>query len=87
MVKRPKSVSSTLRLLALVLVGLGLLIGLGVFSWFDHRHITTSEGAFMMRTTTLGEPHLGERVGGLILLGFVFKASVLAWSGHVLRQR
>jgi hypothetical protein len=75
--------STVLRITAITVFVLGLVAGTLTYLWFAHRHIGVNDGAMMMRITTLGEPRLGERVGGLIALGSSSIASLLVWSSHV----
>ena len=76
-----------MRVAALAVLVIGLTAGGLVYLWFAHRHVNVSDPDMMMRIVIWGEPHLGERVGGLLALGSVFVASILAWCAHVTSSR
>jgi hypothetical protein len=79
--------NTALRVAALTVLVVGLTAGGVAYLWFAHRHVNVSDPEMMMRIVIWGEPRLGERVGGLIVLGSVFVSSVLAWCAHVMRRR
>jgi hypothetical protein len=79
--------STALRVAALAVLVVGLTAGGLAYLWFAHRHVNVSDPEMMMKIVIWGEPRLGERVGGLIALGSVFVASILAWCAHVMSSR
>ena len=70
-----------LRLVALFVLVLGTAAALSIFLWFDHRQVTVD--SLSTKVTVLGEPRIGERVGGLLFLASVLAASLLFWAGHL----
>jgi len=79
--------STALRVAALAVLMIGLTAGGLAYLWFAHRHVNVPSPHMLEKIVIWGEPRLGERVGGLIALGAVFVASILAWCAHVVSSR
>ena len=73
----------TLWISASAVLVIGLSAGVLAHFWFAHRHVNVPDPEMLMRIVIWGEQRLGERVGGLIALGSLFVASMLAWCAHV----